>query len=68
MAHYGLFTKIRQPNGRSKYSRVDGTGAYPKATAVRIFQDRLMYSATFSSEPLELRPIKNAKPSKVPAS
>lgn len=61
---YSLFRQI--PGPRPRYERVAGAGAYPRAAAVRIFQDRLINSA-FSSEPLSLRPVK-AEPSKLPAS
>ena len=44
---YGLYRR----DGR-RWRQVEGTGSYPKPTAVRVFQDRLL------SEPgLMLRPI-----------
>jgi hypothetical protein len=48
---YSLF----QRDGK-RWVRVPGTAAYPKATAVRIFQDRLINSA-FGPNPMSLRPV-----------
>ena len=57
MANYSLFQRM---NG--KWVRVAGAAAYPKQTAVRLFQDRLINSA-FSDRPMSLRPVKEeAKP------
>jgi hypothetical protein len=57
---YSLFRKV---DGR--WQRVPNAGAFPKATAIRVFQDRLIGSA-FSGSPCELRPV-NETPSRTPA-
>jgi hypothetical protein len=59
--NYALFRR----NGH-RWERVS-TEAYPRATAVRVFQNRLLNGA-MSGEPVSLRVVPEATPSKVPAS
>lgn len=61
MKLYGLFKPTTLPNGRKRYVRVEGTDAYQRATAVRVFQDRLIW------EGLCLRPVAEAPASTPPA-
>ena len=53
---YSLFKVIKADGSRKQYQRVRDY-AVSKTIAVRIWQDALIESA-FTTEPLELRPIK----------
>lgn len=52
--NYSLF----QRDGK-RWTRVSGAGAYSKATAVRVFQDRLLRGYFSSGPELMLRPVKD---------
>ena len=52
---YGLYRVVTLPNGRKRYTRETGL-AFPKAVAVRVFQNALLAGA-FSGQIRELRPI-----------
>jgi len=61
---YSLFRK----DGK-RWVRVQGAGAYHRATAVRVFQNQLINSA-FTDQPCSIRPIpaeKQKVPSVLPA-
>lgn len=57
---YSLFEVTTDPvTGRKSYTRIS-TSAYPKSTAVRIFQGSLLaFAFGQASKPRELRPVKD---------
>ena len=55
---YSLYRKVSEAPKR--YERIPGAGAYPKANAIRIFQNQLLDGA-FSGRPVELRPVPEDK-------
>jgi hypothetical protein len=59
-----MYSLFRRQDG--KWVRVS-SNAYPKKTAVRLFQNQLLDSA-FTPSPLELRAVPAEKPSPIPAS
>jgi len=54
-----LYTLYQRQHGTRKWTRVHETIAYPKDTAVRVFQNRLISSALGATPgiSLELRPV-----------
>jgi len=62
---YSLFKVEQGENGRKKYTRAAGVGAFPKETAILVFQNNLIYGYSIDLEGgkvgrgiYELRPIK----------
>lgn len=53
---YALHTYYTQPNGRKRYYRLS-VGAYTKARAVVLYQNRLL-EASFCGVPIELRTVR----------
>jgi hypothetical protein len=58
MAKYGLFHRITLASGRNRWVRLYPKSAYPRASAIRVFQSALIHLSMRGKHP-GLRPVKD---------